>query len=75
MTSAQSRAVDTVEYNMPAKQGYGNAKMKKLTKVQTKKGKKGKKKSVELEYDEELGAVVGRKKHKRGEEGPTDEPW
>ena len=40
-----------------------------------KKGKKGKKKSVELEYDEELGAVVGRKKHKRGEEGPTDEPW
>jgi hypothetical protein len=31
-----------------------------------KKGKKGKKKSVELEFDEELGAVVSRKKHKRG---------
>jgi len=32
-----------------------------------KKGKKGKKKSVELEFDEELGEVVSRKKHKRGE--------
>jgi type IV secretory pathway VirB10-like protein len=31
-----------------------------------KKGKKGKKKGVELEFDEGLGAVVGRKKHKRG---------
>jgi hypothetical protein len=31
-----------------------------------KKGKKGKKKSVELEFDEELGEVVSRKKHKRG---------
>src|SRR3972149_2168044 len=30
-----------------------------------KKGKKGKKKSVELEFDEDLGEVVGRKKHKR----------
>jgi hypothetical protein len=29
-------------------------------------GKKGKKKGVELEFDEGLGAVVGRKKHKRG---------
>ena len=39
------------------------------------KGKKGKKKSVELEYDEELGEVVGRKKHKRGDESPTEENW
>jgi hypothetical protein len=30
-----------------------------------KKGKKGKKKSVELEFDEERGEVVGRKKHRR----------
>jgi N utilization substance protein A len=34
-----------------------------------KKGKKQKKKGVELVLDEELGAVVGRKKHKRGEDG------
>lgn len=33
-----------------------------------KKGKKGKKKGVELVMDEELGEVVGRKKHKRGDE-------
>jgi hypothetical protein len=33
-----------------------------------KKGKKGKKKSVELEFDEERGEVVGRKKHKRGDD-------
>ena len=33
-----------------------------------KKGKKGKKKSVALEYDEELGEVVSRKKHKRGDD-------
>jgi len=33
-----------------------------------KKGKKGKKKSVELEFDEELGEVVARKKHKRGDD-------
>ena len=32
-----------------------------------KKGKKGKKKSVELVLDEERGEVVGRKKHKRGD--------
>ncbi|OGO38977.1 MAG: hypothetical protein A2Z03_03815 [Chloroflexi bacterium RBG_16_56_8] len=31
-----------------------------------KKDKKGKKKGVKLEYDEERGAVVGRKQHKRG---------
>ncbi len=31
-----------------------------------KKGKKAKKKGVALEYDEELGEVVSRKKHKRG---------
>ena len=31
-----------------------------------KKGKKGKKKSVALEFDEERGEVVSRKKHKRG---------
>ena len=33
-----------------------------------KKDKKGKKKGVELVMDEELGEVVGRKKHKRGDE-------
>ncbi|GAB4544551.1 MAG: hypothetical protein Fur002_17850 [Anaerolineales bacterium] len=32
-----------------------------------KKGKKGKKKSVALKFDEDLGAVVSRKIHKRGE--------
>ena len=32
------------------------------------KGKKKKKKGVELVLDEELGEVVGRKKHKRGED-------
>jgi hypothetical protein len=31
-----------------------------------KKGKKGKKKAVELQFDEGLGTVVGRKIHKRG---------
>lgn len=39
-----------------------------------KKGKKGKKKSVALEFDEKLGEVVSRKKHKRGE-GGDDEAW
>jgi hypothetical protein len=38
-----------------------------------KKGKKTKKKSVELEFDEERGEVVGRKKHKRGDDGFTEE--
>jgi transcription termination/antitermination protein NusA len=38
-----------------------------------KKGKKGKKKSVELEFDEERGEVVGRKKHKRGDDGFGEE--
>jgi N utilization substance protein A len=38
-----------------------------------KKGKKGKKKSVELEFDEERGEVVGRKKHKRGDDGFTED--
>ena len=33
-----------------------------------KKGKKGKKKSVALEFDEDLGEVVSRKKHKRGDD-------
>jgi N utilization substance protein A len=33
-----------------------------------KKGKKKKKTSVELEFDEDLGEVVGRKKHKRGDD-------
>jgi len=33
-----------------------------------KKGKKGKKKSVELVLDEERGEIVGRKKHKRGDD-------
>jgi transcription termination/antitermination protein NusA len=40
-----------------------------------KKGKKGKKKSVELEFDEELGAVVSRKKHKRDGDTFTEEEW
>jgi transcription termination/antitermination protein NusA len=39
-----------------------------------KKGKKTKKKSVELEFDEERGEVVGRKKHKRGD-GELGEEW
>ncbi|NWG06651.1 MAG: transcription termination/antitermination protein NusA [Chloroflexi bacterium] len=39
-----------------------------------KKGKKGKKKSVELVLDEERGEVVGRKKHKRGD-NDLDEEW
>jgi hypothetical protein len=39
-----------------------------------KKGKKGKKKSVELEFDEERGEVVGRKKHKRGDDN-FGEQW
>jgi N utilization substance protein A len=39
-----------------------------------KKGKKGKKKSVELVLDEERGEVVGRKKHKRGDED-FSEDW
>ena len=38
-----------------------------------KKGKKGKKKAVELEFDEGLGTVVGRKIHKRG--GDVDGDW
>jgi N utilization substance protein A len=38
-----------------------------------KKGKKGKKKSVELEFDEDLGEVVGRKKHKRGDDALSEE--
>ena len=38
-----------------------------------KKGKKGKKKSVELVLDEERGEVVGRKKHKRGDDVFGDE--
>jgi len=37
-----------------------------------KKGKKGKKKAVELQFDENLGAVVGRKIHKRGEDAGND---
>jgi len=38
-----------------------------------KKGKKGKKKGVELVLDEDLGEVVGRKKHKRGDDGQGDD--
>ncbi len=38
-----------------------------------KKGKKGKKKGVALEFDEKLGEVVTRKKHKRGDGGSDDE--
>lgn len=40
-----------------------------------KKGKKGKKKGVALEFDESLGEVVSRKKHKRGDEAVDDENW
>ncbi|HEY3313544.1 MAG TPA: transcription termination factor NusA [Anaerolineales bacterium] len=39
-----------------------------------KKGKKGKK-SVEYQFDEDRGEVVGRKKHKRGDAGWTGEDW
>jgi N utilization substance protein A len=39
-----------------------------------KKGKKKKKASVELVLDEDLGEVVGRKKHKRGDD-QTGEEW
>lgn len=39
-----------------------------------KKGKKKKKKHVEIEYDEELGEVIARKKHKRGDDG-FSEDW
>ena len=38
-----------------------------------KKGKKGKKKSVALEFDEERGEVVSRKVHKRGDDGFDEE--
>ena len=38
-----------------------------------KKGKKQKKKGVELVLDEELGEVVGRKKHKRGDDDLGEE--
>ncbi|MDP2777562.1 MAG: transcription termination factor NusA [Anaerolineales bacterium] len=37
-----------------------------------KKDKKGKKKAVELQFDEDLGTVVGRTIHKRGEDGGED---
>ena len=40
-----------------------------------KKGKKRKKKHVEIEYDEELGEVVARKKHKRGDDDGIVEDW
>ena len=39
-----------------------------------KKGKKTKKKGIELEFDEERGEVVGRKKHKRGD-AEFSEDW
>jgi len=42
--------------------------------VDKKKDKKGKKKAVELQFDEDLGTVVGRKIHKRGEDG-GGEDW
>ena len=38
-----------------------------------KKGKKTKKKGVSLEFDEGLGEVVGRKKHKRGGDAVGDD--
>jgi hypothetical protein len=42
-----------------------------------KKGKKTKKKGVALEFDEDLGEVVSRKKHKRGGDDAdgADEDW
>ncbi|MCB0100573.1 MAG: transcription termination/antitermination protein NusA [Anaerolineales bacterium] len=40
-----------------------------------KKGKKGKKKSVALEFDEDLGEVVSRKKHKRGDGDSEGGDW
>ncbi|MBN8656998.1 MAG: transcription termination/antitermination protein NusA, partial [Anaerolineae bacterium] len=40
-----------------------------------KKGKKGKKKGVALEFDEKLGEVVTRKKHKRGDGGDDEGEW
>ncbi|MDP1778637.1 MAG: transcription termination factor NusA [Anaerolineales bacterium] len=43
--------------------------------VDKKKDKKGKKKAVELQFDEDLGTVVGRKIHKRGEDGGGGEDW
>ncbi len=39
------------------------------------KDKKGKKKSVALEFDEDLGAVVGRKVHKRGDDDVAGDTW
>jgi len=40
------------------------------------KGRRGKKKSVALEFDEELGEVVARKKHKRGgDDDFGEEDW
>jgi len=39
-----------------------------------KKGKKGKK-SVEYQFDEDRGEVVGRKKHKRGDAEWSGDDW
>ena len=43
------------------------------TRLARKKGKKQKKKGVELVLDEERGEVVGRKKHKRGDDFGSEE--
>ncbi len=40
-----------------------------------KKGKKGKKKAVELQFNEDLGTVVGRKLHKRGDDDAAGGDW
>ncbi|GAB4418585.1 MAG: hypothetical protein Kow002_05580 [Anaerolineales bacterium] len=40
-----------------------------------KKGKKKKKKHVRIEYDEELGEVIHRKRHKRGDDDFFEEDW
>ena len=50
--------------------------MKRITRKRGggKKGKKGKK-SVEYQFDEDRGEVVGRKKHKRGDVDWTGEDW
>ena len=53
-------------FQTPASEEYDSA--------DKKKGKKGKKKSVELVLDEERGEVVGRKKHKRGDDD-LGEDW
>ncbi len=79
---AKRHATEEVEDNEFAKDGVsldelfkmkpeifqGNEEGEEESADAKKKGKKTKKKGVELEFDEDLGEVVGRKKHKRGED-------